>query len=400
MAWLNLSRNKKRTIITLVSVFVSIMLALFMRSMQIGTYNKMIEGSVKLSTGYLQVQAKDYWENKSINKLVPNSKSFLEKINNIEYVNLVVPKIESFALIAAGFHSKGIMVIGTDPEKENIMNSLKSKMIKGQYLSKSDNQILISEKLAEFLHITVSDTIVLIGQGYHGVSAAGEYRIKGIFRYPIPELNNKLIYMTTDEASAFFAAENQVTSYTIMINDPEKIDEVKLGIQSKVGENYSVLSWEEMNKKIVQVIESDNAGGIFMLGILYMIVGFGVLGTMMMMTMERKKEFAIMIAVGMQKIRIVLMLILETILLGFTGILTGSFFAFPVILYLYINPILLSGEIAESYEMFGLEPVIPFALNGEIFVTQAVTVAIIIIIAAIYPIYTIFKFNLLKAMRS
>lgn len=400
MAWRNLWRNKKRTFLTMFSIFLAVFLSLFTRSMQVGSYANMITNAVKLSTGYIQIHAKDYWENKSINETFIESESINTLLEKDENITFKIPRLESFALASSGKHTKGTLVIGTVPELEDELNNYSEKIIKGEYLTASDQSILVAEKLAEYLSIDVGDTLVLLGQGYHGVTAASQFHVKGIMRLPIPQLNSQLVILPLKECQYFYAAENRLTSISLMLDDAELLDESIDKIKSGLDKDYEVMPWQEMNKEMVQSIEADNVGGIIMLGILYIVIGFGVFGTVMMMTMERRKEFAVMISVGMQKLKILQVVAWETVFLGAVAILVGIAISYPFLLYLSHNPIPLTGEIAKSMEVFGAEPVLPFSIKPAIFINQTLSVIAIAVIAVLYPLSVILKFDVLKAMRS
>ncbi len=399
MAWRNIWRNKKRTILTMLSIFLAVFLSLFTRSMQKGSYANMISNAVKFSTGYIQIHKKGYWENKSINETFLQTKK-IDSVLTDKNITFKIPRLESFALASSGKHTKGTMVIGTIPELEDKLNKYAEKIIRGNYFTGNDKAILVAEQLAKYLKVDVGDSLVLLGQGYHGITAAAQYPIKGIIHIPIPDLNKQLVLMPLKEAQYYYASENRLTSLSIMLKDPEELDKTLTSLKSKLGNKYEVMPWQEMNKEMVQAIESDNIGGIIMLAILYMVIGFGVFGTVMMMTMERKKEFAVMIAVGMQKSKILLMVIYETVLLGILAILLGIAFTYPVLLYLHYNPIPLTGEIAKSMKLFGAEPILPFSIKPDIFINQTISVIIIAFVAVFYPLSVILKFNVLKAMRS
>jgi ABC-type lipoprotein release transport system permease subunit len=251
------------------------------------------------------------------------------------------------------------------------------------------------------LGIDVGDSLVLLGQGYHGITAAAEYPVRGIFHFPLPQLNNQLIYMTLPEGQNFFAAPNRLTSLSVLLDSEDALDDVMKSLKTKLaGKNLEIMRWEKMNVELVQAIKSDNAGGLIMLGILYIIIGFGVFGTVMMMTIERRKEFAVMIAVGMRKSKLVLMTAIESILIGIMAIVAGILFAYPLLYYLHENPIPLTGGLAEAMISFGVDPILPFSIDPSLFVSQALTVFIIMIVAIVYPISIIFKLNVLKAMRT
>lgn len=400
MAWRNLWRNKKRTILTLLSIFMAIFLSLFTRSMQVGSYNSMIQNAVKFSTGYIQIHKKGYWENKSISETFLYKNAIDSVVSKNKNINFSLPRIESYALASSGKHTKGSFVIGTDPELEDELNNYSEKVVEGKYLSSNDKAVLLGDKLAEYLNIGVNDTLVMLGQGYHGITAAAQYPVKGIIHFPLPDVNKQLVVMPLAEAQYYYATENRLTSLSLMLEDAENIDETKRFLENNLSDEYEVMTWDEMNREMVQAIESDNIGGIFMLGILYTVIGFGVFGTIMMMTMERKKEFAVLVSVGMQKSKLLLVVVFETILIGMVAVILGLLVSYPVLLYLYHNPIPLTGDLAVSMEIFGVEPILPFSVKPGIFFNQALTVIGIAIVAVLYPLSVILRFDVMKALRS
>ena len=165
-------------------------------------------------------------------------------------------------------------------------------------------------------------------------------------------------------------------------------------------ELYEIMDWKELNPALVQQIQSDQAGGYIMLGVLYMIVGFGVLGTLIMMTTERRREFGVMVAVGMQKKRLGVMLTVEMLLMGIIGVATGILGSLPVIGYLVRNPIRFTGEYAEMFEQYGFEPIMPARFEGYYFAGQSTVVMVIFILAIIYPVLSVLRLKEIKALRS
>jgi len=399
LAWRNLWRNKRRTILTIASVFFAVFLALIMRSMQIGSYDNMIENSVRNSTGYIQVQAPGYWDDKTIDNTFESDQGLEDKIRSVQNVSGLIPRLESFALASSGVKTKGIGIIGTDPEKENEVTGLKKRLIEGTYFNHEKNQILVAEKLATYLEVWVGDSIVLLSQGYHGVTAADEFHITGIVKFPSPAMNSQLIFMTLDDAQYFYAAPARLTSLSIMLEEPDKLDATVQGIKNVIGEDFDVMTWEQMLVAMVQGIESDNVSGWFMLGILYMVVAFGIFGTMLMMTVERKKEFAVMVSIGMQRYKLARILTVETIFIAIIGVLAGMAASMPIIYYFNVNPILLTGEAAKAMIDFNVEPVMPFALSSYIFLQQTIIVLTLTLLAGLYPISYVHRFKVLRAFR-
>ena len=133
--------------------------------------------------------------------------------------------------------------------------------------------------------------------------------------------------------------------------------------------------------------------------VLYLIIGFGIFGTILMMLKEREYEFGILKAIGMRSVKLNLMLWLETIFLGLIGCFAGILFAFPIVYYFYKKPIQLSGEMAAAYEKFGVEPLLPASIDASIFINQALIVFFLITILAIYPMIKIYNLKPVQAMR-
>ena len=401
LAWRNIWRNKRRTLITIASVFFAIFLALIMRAMQLGSYGHWTDSIVKAYCGFIQVHKAGYWNDPTLENSFENSEDLEKQIKRNENVSGVIPRFESFALASSGNQTKGVMVVGIDAEKEKQLMNPETKIVKGSYLTKDSTGVLISQRLAEFLKLDINDTVTLLSQGFQGVTAAGIFPVTGIIRMPNPELDRRMIFMSINNAQFLYNAPGRLTSLVINITETNELNRTTNQIKSLFDLNkYEVMSWEQLNPEIVQAIESDQAGGFVMLGLLYLIVGFGVLGTLIMMTTERRREFGVIIALGMQKIKLGLLVTLEMILLGFIGIFSGILGSIPVILYFKHNPIQFTDEYANMFEAYGMEPIMPFLLRIDYFIGQTLIVFLIFFIAILYPVYSVIRLKEINALRT
>ncbi len=406
LAWRNLWRNKKRTLIAASSVLFAVLLALLMRSMQRGYYDYMIDASVRMYTGYIQVHGKDYWEKRSLEESMVLSKEKVNEVKNIEGVTHIVNRFETFSLLSHGNVTKVAQIIGIEPNEENQITGLKSKLVEGTYLQKDSKGILLAQGLSELLNAGVGDTVVIYGQGYHGVTAAELVPVQGIVKFTLPELNKSFSYLSIPYAQWVFSAPGRTTSLSIMIDNPKSLDRITEEIRKvfsdgdgKVDANYEVMTWEKLSPELVQSIQVDNAQGIIMLAILYLVIAFGIFGTIMMMTAERVKEFGILISVGMKKSKLYLVTILETLFITFIGVVAGAIISLPILLYFVANPIPLTGEMADAVLAWGFEPILPFAINPGMFFAQIWTVLAIALVSGLYPINFIRKLKPVEAVR-
>jgi len=401
IAWRNIWRNKRRTLITTASIFFAMFFALIMRSGQIGTYAHMTKSIVETFTGYIQIHKNGYWKEQTIDNTLEINNDLIAKLDTFKNIKIAIPRLESFALASTGIQTKGVLVVGIDPEREKELTNPAKNVKEGKYLTHNSQGVLIGKRLAQFLKANVNDTITLISQGYHGVSAAGNFIVEGIIMVPNPELDRRIIYMNLPVCQELYGAQNRLTSIALNLDDPKNLQ--KTTKQLKAGINnghYEVMTYKELNPELVQQIEGDQYGGYIMLGLLYLIVGFGVFGTVLMMTVERKREFGVMVAIGMQKRKLGLIVTLEMIFLGFIGIVTGIIGSLPLILYLNHNPIQFNEDLAKIYEEMGFEAIMPFAIEPGYFIGQTIVVLVIFAVAIFYPIYSITKLKEMNALRA
>jgi ABC-type lipoprotein release transport system permease subunit len=399
LGWRNLWRNKRRTLIAISSVVFALIFAIWMRSGQEGQYAFMIESMVKQYTGYLQVQGKDYWENRSIDESFYIDAKQIEEIDALEHVTLVNPRLESFALVSLGDLTKVANVVGINPDKEHAMNGLRDKIVEGEYLDGTSAGIVLAEGLAKNIGASLGDSIVVYGQGYHGSIAAGILEVTGIAKFPVNEQNNFMAYVSLQNAQVLFATYDLITSLTLMLEDIEYLEEVKPRVKAIVDKDYAIMTWDEMMPETLQQIEADKAGGVIMLGILYMIIGFGLFGTVMMMTAERVREFGILISVGMKRRKLSIVTTIESILIAVVGGLIGVGISIPWIWYWHNNPIRFEGDMAKMFDIYGVEPIMPFDFSYSIFLEQTIIVLFLALLTAIYPIMYVRKLKPMNAIR-
>ncbi|MTI89354.1 MAG: ABC transporter permease [Balneolaceae bacterium] len=402
LAWRNIWRNRRRSLITMFSVIVAVLLASVMRSMQEGQYDMMIEGTVGTFVGYIQVQQEGFWDDQTLDNSFVAGDSLLAILNSEKEVSGVVPRIQSFALAAGEEQSRPAMVIGIDVEAELQLINPQEKLRSGTYFSDNNEQaVLLGKDLLSRLQIQVGDSVVMLGQGFRGQSATGLYEVKGTVSVPNAELNKSLVLMPLQTSQYFLAAPNRLTSLSLVVDDPGEIESTIQQLEAKLSAAaYDVMSWEEMLPELQQSIEADRGSSYIIIMILYVVVGFGILGTVLMMITERSYEFGVMISIGTPRMAIAAILGLEILFIALLGSGVGILFSLPVAWYFNINPIEFTGEMAAVMESYSLEPYLPFSLDPSVFYIQAVIIFIITLLFSFIPLLKASKLNPVKAMRS
>lgn len=400
MAWRNLWRNKRRTLITVASIFFGVLLSTVMSSMQEGSYTSMIDNIVRFYSGYIQIQHEDYWENKTINYAMEPTEELFQIASSVPEITHVTSRLESFALASSTDITRGAMLIGIDSEKENDITELKKWVVSGEYFNHGDDGVLVGTDLAGYLKLGIGDTLVLLGSGYHGVSAAGKYPIRGLLKFPNPQLNKEVIYMDLPVCQEFLSAPELVSALILMVEEQHMLKSAMKKLQPRVSQPYNVMSWDEMHPELLQMVEGDRAGAVIMKGIVYILIGFGIFGTIMMMVSERTREMGVMVAIGMQKTKLAMLLFFETLYIGVIGILAGFAGSIPLIAWFYANPIRLGGDAAETMEMMGIEPYMYFSWLPSVFYNQILVVFIMTTVVALYPLATAIRLKVHLALRA
>lgn len=397
LAWRNLWRNKRRSLISISSVLFAVLLAILLYSMEQGSYQRMIDSMVKYSTGYIQIQDVLYEDEPSID----NSMLFDDHIHELlekfdSKIDYYVPRIQNFALVATDNQTRGAMVMGIEPEHELKLNDLKDDLIAGRFIESGDEDILVTQGLASILGAEVGDTLVLLGQGFRGTTAAGKYRVKGVVDLKIPEMNNNTVYMSLEAAQWFYVTDDRLTSLIIMPKNPKDTHRLAGDIEALIDKEwYNVLTWDDMLEDLLALMKFDMAGSMVMLMILYIVITFGLYGTILTMMLERQREFAMLLSLGMKRVQLATVCFMESVFLTISGIIAGIAASVPVLLYFYYNPIRLTGEMADAMMDYGFEPIMPFSMDPVVFWSQAKVVLVIAILIGLYPVYKVFRLNIM-----
>ncbi len=425
LAWRNLWRQKRRTILTAMALALALVLSLFMRSMQEGSYANNIENSAKFSTGLIQLQHVEFEESQSIEDLLPATDEFIAAARKLDDVERILPRLESFALAAAGDKSKGIMVLGVMPALEDEYSSISDKVVEGEFIKADDKSVLIGQGLADYLSLTVGDELVLYGQGYRGQTAAGLYKIKGIVHFPLPQLDNLLIYMPLPLSQTLFSTGEQVSAWVIDTRDLTRLEQTMADLKreysatllkntslnsSEQSSQYSSLykngksqvnvrDWEDLAPEMAQQIAMDKAGGIFMMYLLYGVVGFGLFATILMMTLERYREFGVMMATGLVRTKLLGLVVLESSFISLLGVTIGLALGTPLVVWFHYHPIQLTGETAQMMLELGWEPILPMLLSPWLFIDQILIVLGLMLLCLLYPLWRIFRLDLVTALK-
>ena len=400
MAWRNLWRNKRRTLIAISSVFFAAFICLILKSVMEGSTNYIIDTTVERQTGTFQMMNSEYRDDKTVDNFVEVDENTLKKWEAIPNVKRLTPRIETFAMSWNGTRTKPITLIGIDPARESQFSKLDTRMEEGTFLSQDDPGIISGSKYAELMKLAVGDTLALVGEGYHGNSAAGLFVVKGIVKAFDTAQDANCVYTSITAARDFIVMPEGATYVSVVLENPNTFDKtVRLFQQSMERNNIVYPPWQELIEDTAAGAASDKKSMEIYFYILYVVVGFGLLSTIIMLTNERRKEFGVMTALGMKKESLIGGLFIEMGFVNILGLLVGLLVSTPILIYFHYFPIHFTGTIGKSFEDMGLAPVLPCDISVNLFVSQMVVVAFIAVIITLYPYLKIRQMNIIDALR-
>lgn len=321
LAWRNLWRQPRRTLLSLASIVLTGSLLVFLLSFQIGVYGQMKESALKLFDGYAQFQPQGYADDPDIRRTVSDPHGLQTAALTIPGVEAAAPRVNAFAILSHGERSFGAAVIGVDPTSEPKVSKLAASIRAGHYLSATDSDaIVLGDTLARDLQLAVGDKVTLLGSGMDGSVAADVLRVAGIFHSGIPEADRSMTEMPLSRAQETFALGPRATTVALAgptLSDFQGALPALAGIGRKHG--LALKDWSDLEPALRDSITLK----YFTSGLLYVtlvtVVTFIILNTLLMSVLERTREFGMLMALGMRPSVIGRMVWLELATLAIVG---------------------------------------------------------------------------------
>jgi putative ABC transport system permease protein len=322
LAWRNLWRNRRRTWLTAGGVAFSIFIMVFAWSMQVGTFDVMIDNATGLMTGHVQVQHPAFQDDPGLRHTVPDVSDLLESLGSDPAVAGAAARGISFALVSADERSFGAEVMGVDPLREPTVSSLPRRIVEGRYLA-TPGEAVIGAVLARNLGVGLGDEIVVLGSTSSGGVAALAVVIVGIFDSSIVELDRSLLQVDLDTFRDAFELGDEAHVVAVRLAGSEQTDAFAAALRSTLGANLRVSGWSELMPELEQMVALKQAGQGVFFALLALLVTFSVFNTFAMTVFERTREFGMLLAIGMRPGRIMVQLQCEATLMCILGIVIG-----------------------------------------------------------------------------
>ncbi len=389
LAWRNVWRNKRRTVLTLLTILIGSAMIIVLNAFHRGSHDQMIEEAISANIGHIQIHEKDYWDVRTIDYAFQPDEKLIKALTDDNRIAYFSKRIHADCLVSFKDTSAGAMIQGIDPVGEKHISNFHKNILSGGRFIKPDDktQVVIGEILAKNIGAQVGNRITMISQGFDGSMAAEKLEIVGLFRSGNPEYDQGLILMPITKAADTFSMMGYIHSITVRLNSSKDTENVIEYLKKFVDiKSYEILGWDELIPEIVQYILMDDIGGYIFSFILFMVVAFGVLNTIQMTIFERTRELGVMLAIGTRPGHVVSMVMTESFLISILGIIGGLILGFAISNYFYFHPIDISNY-AEEMAMWGMSantgiPAYASPINGSL---TAILTLILALFFSIFP---------------
>lgn len=400
MAWRNIWRNKRRTTITLASIAFGLAALLFQQSLIKSLQSQLIEKATRSYSAHIQIQSKETTDPKVPEERIKNPEPVMTAVQQVPGIEAWSPRVVFTGLISSPLTSKGTLVVGIDPEREKNLTIIHSYLTDGRYLEPGkDREIVMGIKLAKDLDLRLGEKAVIMIQASDGSLSAEAFRLAGLFKTSSPVYDGQIVYVPIQAAQRLLVCGNEVSVISARVRNSEKIAEVREKLSNLLAvEPVSVLTWQEAAHEIVSIQEFQNAILLIVLLVVFAIVALGIFNTMLMSLFERIREFGLMISLGAKPAYVAQLILLESFLLGFLGMLIGNLAGSAIILYFNQKGVPLPIQDALGYWMpFDRLIYLKFAWK-ELFYSSIAAV-ITSILAAVFPAIRAARIQPVQALR-
>src|SRR3989338_759253 len=402
LAWRNLWRHPRRTWLTAAAIAFSAMLLVFMITLQLGAYDMVLDNSLRIFTGQMQIQRAGYLDKPQMRTTIPDARRLAQELRRATGLAAVAARAQGFALAASGTRSYGVPVIGVEPEHEWRVSTLPHVIKSGRYLAAVDaREVVLGAALARNLKIRVGDELTLLGAGKDGSTAATVLPVVGLFESGNLDLDRQLVQLPLVTFQDVFSMDGD--AHVIVISG-DSLDDMGraltlVGAHMPAGPNLVLLGWERLIPGLKQLIQADMVQNWFMYISLIVVVTFSILNTFLMSVLERTREFGLMLALGARPLRIGGLVLLESTLLALMGLAIGIALGVCIALYFYFTGFSFPG-MKEIHAQFGLPGVITPKISLLTLTLGPAVIFAFTAAASLYPALRIRRLAPVDAMRT
>ncbi|MBC8319424.1 MAG: ABC transporter permease [Bacteroidetes bacterium] len=400
ISWRNIWRNKVRSLVIIFSVALGIFAGVLAGAFFKGLANQRIQKVINTELSFMQIHNPGFEQSSDFANFIGNAQNIEDSLLKIPNITGVTRRMIVQGMAASAETAAGVLISGVFPKDEKTVTTISKKIIDGEYFDGiKRNPVVIGKKLAEKLNVKVRSKIVITIQDIENNITSGAFRVAGIFSTDNNMFDESNIYVRFNDIQKLTNFPvNATHEIAININDDENLSGILASVKELTGNKLDVKTWKELSPEMSYLTESMDMFMYIFIIIILLALLFGIINTMLMVVMERTKEIGMLMAIGMNKLRVFSMIVLESVLLSLTGGVVGIIIGAISSKIGETHPIDLSMW-AQGYQQLGYDAFVYTQLDPSMLIKITILVIITGVIAAIYPAYKALKNDPADALR-
>jgi ABC-type lipoprotein release transport system permease subunit len=400
IAYRDLNRNRRRSILTLIAVALGLGLLVVMAGLVAGELDGIMQNSIHLQTGHMQIRATSYEEGKQSLKwedLLENPQILADQIEKIEGVKAAAPVLWASGVLGTREDNVGVRIYGIDTEAVT-SSPFRDGIIAGEYLATDDREgLLIGGVLADSLNLHPGDQVSLL------VSTADEhpdealFTIRGLYSTGVPVYDETTLFLPLDKAQSFTRTENHASIIFILLDEQDYADTLAATLEAP---QYQVLTWRDMNRVLLDALQMSNAFMTLLNLVVLAVVGVVIANTLLMAVFERVRDMGVLAALGMKGRQILTMFLLQALTLGVVGILIGILLGSIGIGYLAKFGLVIGDAAGTGSAAMPISSTIYAQFPLRDIIILSATGLVITMLAALYPSWLASRLEPIEALRA
>jgi len=400
ISWRNVWRNKLRSSVIIIATTLGICAGLFSAAFYQGMADQRIEKAIKSELSHIQIHKPEFRNSNEIKDFIPNADQLNREISQIPGIAGVSNRIVIFSMVASAETGSGVKIVGINPEQEKLATNLSEKVKEGNYFEeKRKNQVLIGQKLAEKLKVKLNSKVVITLLDIDNNITYGAFRVVGIFNTVNNAFDESNIFVRYNDLAKLINLPAGVChEVAILLDNNDQVDAIRSEVVQRAA-GLEVMSWLDLSPEMSYLSEAMDIMIYIFIFIILLALLFGIINTMLMVVLERVKEIGMLMAVGMNKGRIFMMILLETVFLSITGGIIGVISGTLISNYFETRPINLAAW-ADAYTDLGYDPFVYTSLSVSVIINVTLLVLFTGFVASLYPAYKALQNDPSEALRT
>jgi putative ABC transport system permease protein len=401
-SWRNIWRNKFRSMVVIVAVTLGLIAGVFTTAFMRGLSEQRIRSAIETEMSHIQIHRKGFTDNMDFKYYFTGVEDIIRMLEKQSDVQAASKRMVLNAMLATSETITGAKIIAVDTEKEMQVCNIHEKIIEGEYFRdyRRNPSVLIGEKLAEKLDVKLNKGLVMSMADKEGNTIQARFKVAGIYKTENSTFDEMHVFVRFHELARLCSfKEDAAHEIVIALKDHARVDIMTKQIQNILPASLEAENWMQISPEMGYLVSAMDQYMYFFVILILLALCFGIINTMLMVVMERVKELGMLMAIGMTRTKIFLMITLESVFLSLTGGIAGIVLGFLISKYYSVHGIVLPGAYKEGLEVLGYSTLIHPSLNFQMILIIAVMVVLTGILSSLYPAYKALRLDPAQALK-